>query len=280
MVQKMTAPIPNIEFHDGHSIPQVGLGVFEVEPSEAQAVIEKAIEIGYRAIDTASAYGNEEGVGRAVAASGLPREQLFITSKLANEDQGYDSALKAFDASMERLGLDRLDLYLIHWPAPIRDLYVETWRALERLKEEGRVSSIGVSNFRVEDLERLGRECEQVPVLNQIELHPMLPQEELRKYHEERGIVTEAWSPLAKATILAHPILVDVAKQTGRTPSQVVLRWHLQLGNVVIPKTVTEKRMSENLGVFDFTLSPDHMAEIAKLDNGTRLGSDPNTFPD
>lgn len=270
--------VPRIQLRDGKTIPQVGLGVFKVDPAQTEEVVSAALEAGYRHIDTATIYENEEGVGRALANSGIPRDEIFVTTKVWNTDQGYEDTLRAFDASLNRLGLDRVDLYLIHWPAPPKDLFVETWRALERLKEEGRATSIGVSNFRVEDLERLKWECEEQPVLNQIELHPMLPQEDLRAHHHENDIVTEAWGPLAQSAILGDPLLAELAAEVGKTTSQVVLRWHIQLGNVVIPKTVNPKRMAENLDIFDFSLTPEQMETIAKLNSGTRLGSDPNTF--
>lgn len=272
------ASIPRVTFSDGNSIPQIGLGVFKVPPEETQAVVAAALEVGYRLIDTAAVYGNEEAVGKAIADSGLDRDELFITTKLRTADQGYESALRAFEASIDRLGLDRLDLYLIHWPAPDRDLYVESWRAFEKLKEEGRVGSIGVSNFRISDLERLMRECQEVPVINQIELHPLLVQDELRDFHARHDIVTEAWSPLAKAVVLGDPILAEIAAEIGKTTSQVVLRWHLQLGNVAIPKTVTPGRIKENLELFDFTLTPEQMATISALDEGVRTGPDPDTY--
>lgn len=273
----MTA-VPEVELNDGHSIPQVGLGVFKVPPPETEAVVSAALKVGYRLIDTAAAYGNEEGVGRAIERSELSPRDLFITTKLRTPDQGYDATLRAFEASMERLGLDRLDLYLIHWPAPDQNLFIDSWRAMERLRSEGRVASIGVSNFRIADLRRLINECETVPAVNQIELHPLLIQSELRDFHRANGIATEAWSPLAKTVILGHPTLTEIASEIGRTPSQVVLRWHLQLGNIVIPKTVTPHRMVENLSLFDFELSSKQMEMIGSLDDGTRTGPDPNTF--
>lgn len=267
-----------VTLNDGNVMPRIGLGVFKVSPDEIESVVVDALEVGYRAIDTAAAYGNEEGVGRAIGRSDLPREELFVTTKLWPSDQGYDATLRAFEQSMSRIGLDRLDLYLIHWPAPERGLFVESWRAMERLKHEGRVASIGVSNFRIVDLERLMAECETVPAVNQIELHPYLPQAELREFHAAHGIATEAWSPLAKSAVLPDETLADISAETGRTPSQIVLRWHLQLGNIVIPKTVKRARMVENLGIFDFELSAEQMAEIARLANGTRTGPDPAHF--
>ncbi|GAA3446138.1 aldo/keto reductase [Planomonospora venezuelensis] len=268
-----------VTLNNGVRMPRIGLGVWRVPDDEAAAAAATAIEAGYRSVDTAKLYRNERGVGRAVRASGVPREELFVTTKLWNDEHGYDAALRAFDASMDRLGLDYLDLYLIHWPVPARDRYVETWRALERLCAEGRVRAVGVSNFTVETLDRLLGEAGIVPAVNQIELHPMLPQAELRGYHAEHGIVTEAWSPLGQGRgLLEEPVLAELAAKHGRSPAQVVLRWHLQLGGVVIPKSVTPSRIAENIDVFDFVLDPGDMAAIAVLDSGTRLGPDPATF--
>ncbi len=270
--------VPNISLHDGVEIPQLGFGVFQVPPAETQAVVERALEVGYRHIDTAAAYRNEEGVGAAIAASGLPREDVFVTTKLWNSQQGYDSTLAAFDASLGRLGVDSIDLYLIHWPVPGQGRFVETWRAFERVREEGRVRTIGVSNFRVEDLERLEAEAGVRPTVNQIELHPRLQQVELRAWHAEHGVATEAWSPLAQGELLDDETLATIAAVHGKTPAQVVLRWHLQIGNVVIPKSVTPERIRENFALFDFALSEEEMAEIAALDAGRRTGPDPSTF--
>ncbi|WP_207401107.1 aldo/keto reductase [Actinomadura roseirufa] len=260
-------------------MPQLGFGVFQVPDEEAETAVRTALELGYRSIDTASAYQNEEGVGRALRASGVPREELFVTTKLWNSDQGYDSALRAFDASLDRLGLEYLDLYLIHWPTPGRGAYTETWRAFEWLKAGGRVRSIGVSNFTVETLGRLLEETEVVPVVNQVELHPYFQQDGLRVFHREHGIHTEAWAPLGQGRgLLDDPALARVAAAHGRTPAQVVLRWHLQLGNVVIPKSATPSRIAENIDVFGFELSTDDMKALAELDKGIRLGPDPATF--
>jgi 2,5-diketo-D-gluconate reductase A len=267
-----------LTLRDGVEIPQLGFGVFQVPPSETQSVVELAFEAGYRHVDTAAAYSNEEAVGAAIAASGLPRKSVFVTTKLWNTQQGYDSTLAAFERSLERLGLDRLDLYLIHWPVPTRDLFVETWKAFERLYEEGQVSTIGVSNFRVEDLERLEVETDTLPTINQIELHPRFQQAELRAWHEEHGIATEAWSPLAQGDLLDDETIERIAAKHGKTPAQVVLRWHLHLGNVVIPKSVTPERIRENLELFDFELDEDDLAVLAELDGGGRIGPDPSTF--
>jgi 2,5-diketo-D-gluconate reductase A len=272
------ASIPTFTLHDGIEIPQLGFGVFQVPPEDTQETVEEALAVGYRHIDTAGAYRNERGVGAAIAASGIPREEVFVTTKLWNSQQGYDSTMEAFEKSLGRLGMDHVDLYLIHWPVPTEDRYLETWRAFERIHEEGRSRSIGVSNFRVEDLERLKAEAEGLPTVNQIELHPNLQQAELRAWHEDNGIATEAWSPLAQGALLNDGTIAAIAADEGRTPAQVVLRWHLQLGNVVIPKSVTPERIRENFEVFDFELSEEEMDAIARLDSGERIGPDPATF--
>jgi len=269
---------PAIALNDGGAIPQLGFGVFQVPPEETQEVVEEALRTGYRHIDTAAAYRNEAGVGAAIAASGLGREEIFVTTKLWNSEQGYNSTLRAFDKSLDRLGLDRVDLYLIHWPMPAQDHYVDTWRAFERIQEDGLARSIGVSNFRVEDLERLKEEADYLPTVNQIELHPRLQQAELRAWHADHGIATEAWSPLAQGALLADRTIAAIAARHERTPAQAILRWHLQLGNVVIPKSVTPERICENLDVFDFELSGEEMAAIAGLDAGERIGPDPTSF--
>jgi 2,5-diketo-D-gluconate reductase A len=269
---------PTVSLHDGVEIPQLGFGVFQVPPEETQEVVEEALASGYRHIDTAAAYRNEAGVGAAIAAAGLAPEEVFVTTKLWNSEQGYTSTLRAFDQSLKRLGMDRVDLYLIHWPVPTEDRYLDTWRAFERINEEGWARSIGVSNFRVEDLERLKREAEHLPSVNQIELHPRLQQAELRAWHADHGIATEAWSPLAQGALLADDTIETIAAHHERTPAQTVLRWHLQLGNVVIPKSVTPERIRENIEIFDFELSEDDMAAIARLDAGERTGPDPTSF--
>ncbi|GAA4223399.1 diketogulonate reductase-like aldo/keto reductase [Streptosporangium album] len=267
-----------ITLNNGVSMPQLGFGVFQVPEEETARAVTTALDAGYRSVDTATAYGNERAVGQALAASGLPREELFVTTKLWNSDQGYDSTLSAFDASLAKLGLDQLDLYLIHWPTPARDLYGETWKAMEKLLTDGRVRAIGVSNFQPAHLTRLIEEGGVVPAVNQIELHPGLQQAELRGFHARHGIVTEAWSPLAQGAALKDPLITGIAGRYGKTPAQVVLRWHVQLGNVVIPKSVTPARIRENIDVFDFALTDDDMAAIARLDEGDRTGPDPDTF--
>ena len=270
--------IPRVALHDGIEIPQLGFGVFQIPPEETQAAVEAALEAGYRHIDTAAAYRNEAGVGAALAASGLPREDVFVTTKLWNSQQGHDSTLVAFEASLERLGLDHVDLYLIHWPVPGEDRFIDTWRAFERIYEEEAARTIGVSNFRVEDLERLETETHTRPTINQIELHPDLQQAHLRAWHADHNIATEAWSPLAQGALLDPETIVRIAERHERTPAQTILRWHLQLGNVVIPKSVTPERIRENIEIFDFELSDEEMAEFARLDRGERIGPDPATF--
>jgi 2,5-diketo-D-gluconate reductase A len=270
--------VPVVMLHDGVEIPQLGFGVFQIPPEETQEKVEEALRVGYRHVDTAAAYRNEAGVGAAIAASGVRREDVFVTTKLWNSEQGYDSTLRAFEKSIERLGTGHVDLYLIHWPLPSRDLFLDTWRAFERIKEEGGARSIGVSNFRVEDLERLGREAEQQPTVNQIELHPRLQQAELRAWHAEHDIATEAWSPLAQGDLLEEGTIETVAAHHDRTPAQAILRWHLQLGNIVIPKSSNPERIRENFEVFDFELSEDDMAALQRLDAGERTGPDPGSF--
>ena len=270
--------VPNVELHDGVAIPQLGFGVFQVPPEETQAAVEEALAVGYRHIDTAAAYRNEAAVGAAIAASDIPREELFVTTKLSNGEQGHQSTLDACARSLELLGLDHVDLYLIHWPLPMFDLYLDTWRAFEEIKIEGRSRSIGVSNFRVADLERLRREAERMPTVNQIELHPLLQQAELRAWHAEHGIATEAWSPLAQGEVLGDETLMTIAAHHEKSVAQVILRWHLQLGNVVIPKSVTPERIRANLDLFDFELSEDDLAAIARLEARHRTGPDPETF--
>jgi len=270
--------IPTVTLHDGVEIPQLGFGVFQVPPEKTQDAVEEALETGYRHIDTAAAYRNERGVGAAIAASGIPRGEIFVTTKLWNSAQGYESTLGAFQKSIDRLGMDHVDLYLIHWPVPTEGHALDTWRAFEKIHAEGGSRTIGVSNFRVEDLEMLDGEAEVLPTVNQIELHPHFPQAELRAWHAEHGIATESWSPLAQGDLLANETIAAVAARHDRTPAQAILRWHLQLGNVVIPKSVTPKRIRENFALFDFELTDDDMTEIAALDVGRRIGPDPGTF--
>jgi 2,5-diketo-D-gluconate reductase A len=269
---------PSITLNDGNSIPQVGLGVFQTPPEETEQAAVTALDAGYRHIDTAAAYGNEREVGQAVKESGLARDDVYLTTKLWNADQGYDSTLKAFDASMDRLGLDYLDLYLIHWPMPAKNAFVDTFKAFAHLRDQGRIRSIGVSNFEPEHLRTLVEATGIVPSVNQIELHPLLQQEELREVHAELGVATEAWSPLGRGSLLSNDTVTAVADAHGKTPAQVLIRWHIQLGNIVIPKSVTPERIVSNFDVFDFELSEQDMASISSLGDGTRLGPDPRTF--
>jgi 2,5-diketo-D-gluconate reductase A len=268
--------VPDIELNNGVLMPQLGFGVFQVPDDEAESAVRTALECGYRSIDTASLYGNERGVGRAVAASGVAREELFITTKLWNDDQGYERAFDAFAASLRRLNLDYVDLYLIHWPKPTLNKYVETWRALERLYKDGRVRAVGVSNFQPVHLRRLLDETDVVPAVNQIELHPYLQQHELRDFDAAHGIATEAWSPLGQGQVLDEPVIRGIAARHGKSPAQVVLRWHIQLGNIVIPKSVTPAWIRQNLEVFDFELSDEDVRAFTQLDAGTRIGPDPD----
>jgi 2,5-diketo-D-gluconate reductase A len=270
------ADVPSIALNDGSTIPQLGFGVYKIADGGAADAVEFALETGYRHIDTAAFYENERGVGDGLRRSGLPREDVFVTTKVWWTDNGYDSTLRSFDESLERLGFDYVDLYLIHWPAPKHDRYVDTWRALERVRADGRARSIGVANFHIHHLERLARETATIPALNQIELHPWLQQRDARAYDATHGIVTEAWSPLARGRILDNEPLARIAAKHGVTPAQVVIRWHLQLGNVVIPKSQTPARIRENFDVFGFSLDDDDLAVIATLDSGYRTGKDPD----
>lgn len=267
-----------VTLNDGNSIPVIGLGVFKIEPTDTEQAVSAALRAGYRQIDTAAAYLNERETGRALANSDVPRDQLYVVTKLANPDQGYDSTLRAFDASMDRLGLDYLDLYLIHWPQPQLNKFVDSFKAFASLRDQGRVKSVGVSNFEPEHLMVLIDATGIVPTVNQIELHPRLTQQELREVHAHLGIATEAWSPLGRGSLLSHPTVTAVAEDHSRTPAQVLIRWHIQLGNIVIPKSVNPARIASNFDVFDFELSASEMASISSLDDGTRLGPDPRTF--
>ncbi|WP_410506371.1 aldo/keto reductase [Mycolicibacterium mucogenicum] len=278
MADPSGAPSPTLTLNDGTSIPVVGLGVWQTPAEDTERAVSAALHAGYRHIDTAAAYGNEDGVGRAIAASGVPREDVFVVTKLWNSEQGYEKTLAAFDASMARLGLDYLDLYLIHWPTPAQNLFIDTFKAFAHLRDQGRIRSIGVSNFEPEHLKLLIDATGIVPAVNQIELHPRLPQAELRETHARYGIATEAWSPLGQGSLLEDPIVTTIAERHGKTPAQVLIRWHIQLGNIVIPKSVNPDRIASNFNVFDFELSEADVASIATLDNGTRLGPDPRTF--
>ncbi|MFN6541899.1 aldo/keto reductase [Mycolicibacterium nivoides] len=269
---------PRVTLNDGNSIPQVGLGVWQTPAEETERAVAAALQAGYRHIDTAAAYRNEPETGRGMVESGVPREDVFLVTKLWNSDQGYDSTLAAFDASLDRLGVDYLDLYLIHWPVPANNAYVDTFKAFAHLRDQGRVRSIGVSNFAPEHLTVLIDSTGIVPVVNQIELHPLLPQHELREVHAELGIATEAWSPLGQGSLLADPVITGIAERHGKTPAQVLIRWHIHLGNIVIPKSVNPERIVSNFDVFDFDLDETDMAAIASLETDTRLGPDPRTF--
>lgn len=271
--------VPNVTLNSGTTIPQLGFGVWQIPSEGAQAAVSTALRVGYRSIDTAKIYENEEGTGRAIAESGIPRQDIFLTTKLWNSDQGYDSTLRALDQSLARLGTDYVDLYLIHWPVPELDEYVPTFKAFQQLKADGRAKAIGVSNFTVENLTRLIDETGEAPALNQIELHPRFSQRQLREFHHEHGIVTEAWSPLGQGTILADDTIGAVAHAHTVSPAQVILRWHLQLGNVVIPKSVTPQRIADNFDVFGFQLDDDEVERISALDTPAgRIGPDPATF--
>ncbi|MCQ4319242.1 aldo/keto reductase [Stutzerimonas stutzeri] len=271
--------IPALELNDGRRIPQLGLGVFQIPPQDTARAVTSALEIGYRHIDTAAIYQNEAGVGEAITGAGLPRGELFVTTKLWNAEQGYDSTLAAFDASLKRLKLDDVDLYLIHWPCPQKGQFLATWKALIRLRDEGRAKSIGVSNFRPQDLDLIIGETGVVPAVNQIELHPYLQQRQLRDYHAAKRIVTEAWSPLARGgEILDDPVIAELAAQYGKTPAQVVLRWHIDHGLVIFPKSMHRERLQENFALFDFRLEASDLARIDGLERGQRIGPDPSTL--
>ncbi|SEP62047.1 MULTISPECIES: aldo/keto reductase [Pseudomonas] len=271
--------IPSLQLNDGHHIPQFGLGTWKTPNEEAPQLIRSALEMGYRHIDTAAAYNNEEGVGQGIAESGIDRSELFVTTKLWNERQGFDETLKAFDESLSKLKLDYVDLYLIHWPCPKADKFLDTWKAFLRLREEGRVRSVGVSNFRQEDLEQIILETGVTPVVNQIEVHPLLQQNALREVNRQKNILTEAWSPLAQGgELLKHPLFQELAKKHGKTPAQVILRWHVELGSIIFPKSTNPERIRENADIFDFSLDSDDMQKIAALDEGKRLGPDPAEF--
>ncbi len=274
--------VPQIALNNGQSIPQLGFGVYQIDPAETADAVRQAFEVGYRHIDTAEMYGNEAGVGEAVRTSGLARDEVFITSKLNNGFHEPDAARAAFDRTLSELGLDHVDLFLIHWPLPTLydGDYVSTWQALEEFRSEGHVRSIGVSNFQDDHLERLAAETETVPAVNQIEVHPYLTNEQVRAYDREHGIATEAWSPIAQGGVLGDPVVVEVARKVSRTPAQVVLRWHIQRGDIVFPKSTTPSRIRENFALFDFELEPADVDAIAGLDRGEpgRTGPNPDVF--
>ena len=267
-----------LEFNDGNAIPQLGLGVWQAKPDDTVIAVREALQAGYRHVDTAAIYGNEEGVGQGLRESGVPREEVFVTTKIWNDAQGTDKTRKALHESLQRLKMDRVDLLLIHWPTPQRDRFVDTWKTMIALRDEGLVRSIGVSNFTAPHLQRLVDETGVTPVINQIETHPYLQQLDMRKVHQRLSILTEAWSPLAQNRALDDAAVERIAKKHGKTPAQVIIRWHLDGGHVVIPKSVTPERIRSNFDVFDFKLDADDMSAIAALDRAERLGPDPETF--
>jgi 2,5-diketo-D-gluconate reductase A len=270
--------VPNITLNNGVEIPQLGFGVFQIEPEKTKDATLAALEVGYRHIDTAEMYGNEKEVGEAVRASGIDRDEIFVTSKLNNGYHAYDDALRAFDQTLKDLDLGYLDLFLVHWPLPGVGDYVETWKAMEKMYESGRVKAIGVSNFQPHHLNRIAGETSVTPAVNQVEIHPYLGNEEVRAYDAEHGIATEAWSPIAQGKVLDDPVLVRIAEAHGKTPAQVTLRWHVQRGDIVFPKSVTRSRVEENFDLFDFELSGEDMTDITALNRDERTGADPDTF--
>jgi 2,5-diketo-D-gluconate reductase A len=273
----MTA-VPTITLNNGVTIPQLGFGVFQIQPDQTEQATLAALETGYRHIDTAQMYGNESQVGQAVRASGVDRDDVFVTSKLSNACHAYDDALGAFDQTLKDLGFDYLDLFLVHWPLPDVGDYVETWKAMEEIYRSGRVRAIGVSNFQRHHLQRLLAETDVVPAVNQIEVHPYLAQDELRAYGVRHGIETQAWSPIAQGKVLDDPVLVEIGRRHGKSSAQVTLRWHIERGDIVFPKSVTRSRVEENFDIFDFELTDTEMGEISRLDRGERIGPDPDTF--
>jgi len=271
--------VPTITLNNGVEIPQLGFGVYQIDPAETKDATLAALEVGYRHIDTAEMYGNEAGVGEALRASGIDRSEVFVTSKLNNGFHRRDDALKAFDGTLDALGSEYVDLFLIHWPLPTTDVdYVETWKALEEIAASGRAKSIGVSNFQQAHLQRLFDETGTVPAVNQIEVHPYLVNDEVRAFGEKAGIVTEAWSPIAQGKVLDDPTLTEIAERVGKSTAQVTLRWHIQRGDVIFPKSVTRKRVEENFALFDFELTDADVSAITALDKGERTGPDPDTF--
>lgn len=271
--------VPVLKMNDGNTIPQLGYGVWKISDEDAEGSVLQALKTGYRHIDTAKIYNNEGGVGRGIAASDIAREKIFVTTKVWNSDQGYDETLKAFDESAKRLGVKTIDMYLIHWPMPVRDKFVETWKALIRLRQENRVRSIGVCNFRIADLERLLKETGVAPAVNQVELHPQFQQKELRIFHEKNNILTEAWAPLGRGLFFDDPLLQSIAEEHSKTVAQIVLRWHMELGTIAIPKSQSAARMAENFDIFDFKLTASDHDKIASLDKiDGRMGPNPDEF--
>lgn len=271
-------PPARLRLNDGHMIPQLGLGIWQVPEATTAATVAAALRMGYRLIDGAAIYGNEAGLGEGLRDSGVPRDEVFVTTKVWNDDQGHDATLRAVEASLKRLGMDRVDLCLIHWPVPARNLFVDTWRALIRLKEDGRVRSIGVSNFMGDHLERIIGETGTLPVVNQIELNPRLQQADLRDLHDRLGVVTQSWTPLGQGRSFAAGPVREAAARTGKSPAQVILRWHVQIGAAVIPRSTRMAGLAENLDIFDFTLTAEEMAAFSTLDEGRRGGPDPMVF--
>ena len=276
MTPQAASPVPRVLLNDEQSIPQLGFGVYKVDPEQTSRIVSNALEIGYRHIDTAMMYRNEQGVGHALEASGIPREQLYVTTKLWNTDQGYASTFQAFEKSLDTLGLEYVDLYLIHWPRAANDRYVDSWRAMEKIQESGRTRSIGVSNFLVPQLERLLAETSVVPAVNQIELHPELQQREVTEFGRAHGIATEAWSPLARGALVSSPGIQAIADAHGRSLAQVILRWHIQRGNIIFPKSNQHERIVENFTIFDFQLTDAEIAVITALERDGRVGSHPD----
>lgn len=271
--------VPVLKMNDGNTISQLGYGVWKISDEDAEGSVLQALKTGYRHIDTAKIYNNEGGVGRGIAASDIAREKIFVTTKVWNSDQGYDETLKAFDESAKRLGVKTIDMYLIHWPMPVRDQFVETWKALIRLRQENRVRSIGVCNFRIADLERLIKETGVAPAVNQVELHPQFQQKELRIFHEKNNILTEAWAPLGRGLFFDDPLLQSIAEEHSKTVAQIVLRWHMELGTIAIPKSQSAARMAENFDIFDFKLTASDHDKIASLDKiDGRMGPNPDEF--
>ena len=270
--------VSSLALNNGVTIPQLGFGVFQIEPENTRAAVRTALEIGYRHIDTAEMYGNEKEVGQAVRESGLARDEVFVTSKLSNGHHAYGDALAAFGRTMDDLGFEYLDLFLVHWPLPAVGDYAETWKAMEEIYRSGRSKAIGVSNFNPHHLNRLFQETEVVPAVNQIEVHPYLAQDDVRAFGAEHSIATEAWSPIARGKVLGDPVITAIARRLERSPAQVTLRWHVQRGDIVFPKSVTRSRIEENFRLFDFELTPQDMAAITALDRGERVGPDPDTF--
>ncbi|TDK91757.1 aldo/keto reductase [Mycolicibacterium mucogenicum] len=273
-----SAEIPNLALHDDNTIPALGLGVAELSDADTERAVSAALEMGIRLIDTAAVYGNEEAVGRAIAASGIPRAEIFVTTKLANADQGFQGGQDALKVSLDKLAMEYVDLYMIHWPAGDISKYVDSWGALIKLHNDGTAKSIGVCNFTDEDLSTIIDLSYVSPVVNQIELHPLLNQSALRAVHAERGIVTQAYSPLGVGNLLTHPTVQSIAAEYGKTPAQVLIRWSLQLGNSVIPRSSSPERIAENLDVFGFELAAEHMDSLNGLDDGTRYRPDPATY--